>query len=181
MFSIHELDESNVASVNQGDGRFIVEAKLCLYAENGQIGYTIVSVPAYEKRYAHDDIDYTTYIGHPDKTIFFAYVDEQLAGQIILRKNWNNYAYIEDIVVDARFRQQGIGRALITRAIQWAKAKNLPGIMLETQNNNVAGCKLYESCGFQLGGFDRYLYRGITPDTDEIALYWYLVFGVEES
>ena len=52
----------------------------------------------------------------------------------------------------------------------------LPGIMLETQNNNVAACRFYESCGFHLGGFDRELYRGITPDTDETALFWYLIF-----
>jgi streptothricin acetyltransferase len=48
--------------------------------------------------------------------------------------------------------------------------------MLETQNNNVAACRLYESGGFQLAGFDRCLYKGLHPDTDEIALYWYLVF-----
>jgi len=84
-------------------------------------------------------------------------------------------------VVDAQFPAAGTCRALIARAVEWAKAKNLPGIMLETQNNNVAGCKLYEKCGFKLGGFDRYLYRGLTPATDEIALYWYLIFNQEEA
>ena len=37
--------------VNHCDGRFIVEAKLDLRAENGEISYTIVNVPPYEKRY----------------------------------------------------------------------------------------------------------------------------------
>jgi len=173
MITIQEIDKQNVAQVNQCDGRFIVDSKLCLRVENGEISYTIVNVPPYEKRYDYEDIDYTTYIGHPDKTVFLVYVDEQLAGQIILRKNWNNYAYIEDIAVDVHFRRQGLGRALIARAVEWAKAKNLPGLMLETQNNNVAGCQLYEKCGFKLGGFDHYLYRGLAPATDEIALYWY--------
>jgi streptothricin acetyltransferase len=49
--------------------------------------------------------------------------------------------------------------------------------MLETQNNNVGACKLYEACGFTLGGFDRYLYRGEMPDTREIALFWYLMLA----
>jgi ribosomal protein S18 acetylase RimI-like enzyme len=103
-------------------------------------------------------------------------VDEQLAGQVILRKNWNHYAYLEDIAVDAGFRRLGVGRALLQHTVAWAKARQLAGIMLETQNNNAAACRLYESCGFKLAGFDRYLYKGLDPNTDEIALYWYLLF-----
>ena len=45
--------------------------------------------------------------------------------------------------------------------------------MVETQNNNVAACKLYERCGFRLSGFDQDLYRGQDPETTEIALFWY--------
>jgi len=44
MLLIREIDRHNVTRVNQSDGRFIVEAKLDLRAENGQIGYTIISV-----------------------------------------------------------------------------------------------------------------------------------------
>lgn len=49
-------------------------------------------------------------------------------------------------------------------------------VMLETQNINVVACRLYESCGFVLGGFDACLYRGVMPGTREIALFWYLLF-----
>jgi hypothetical protein len=49
-------------------------------------------------------------------------------------------------------------------------------MMLETQDNNVAGCRLYANCGFELRGFDTHLYKALDPDTDEIALYWYLIF-----
>jgi ribosomal protein S18 acetylase RimI-like enzyme len=48
--------------------------------------------------------------------------------------------------------------------------------MLETQNNNLPACRFYEHCGFTLSGFDRNLYKGINKDTEEIALYWYLLF-----
>ena len=37
----------------------------------------------------------------------------------------------------------------------------MPGIMLETQNNNVAACKFYEKCGFVIGGFDFLVYKGL--------------------
>lgn len=66
-------------------------------------------------------MDYASYIDNPEKTVFFAYIDEQLTGQIILRKNWNGFAYVEDIAVDSRFRRQGIGRRLMNRAGVWAK------------------------------------------------------------
>ena len=45
--------------------------------------------------------------------------------------------------------------------------------MLETQNNNVGACKLYERCGFQLSGFDADLYRGDDRCVREVALFWY--------
>ena len=75
-----------------------------------------------------------------------------------------------------KFRRQGVGKALIVQARQWAQERNLAGIMLETQNNNVGACMLYERCGFRLGGVDKYLYKGINSETDEVALYWYVLF-----
>ena len=71
----------------------------------------------------------------------------------------------------------GVGRALMDRAIAWAVERGLPGVRAETQSNNVPACKLYESCGFRLGGFDRDLYRGLDEGTTEVALFWYLLFG----
>lgn len=176
---IKELNKKNVKDVNQVDWKFTVDSKLNLHLENNKITYTVEKVPQYEKRYKTDNTDYTTYIDDPDKTIYLAYYGDQVVGQIILRKNWNNYAYIEDISVDVKFRNLGIGKALISHAKKWAKEKKLAGIMLETQNNNVAACTLYERCGFILGGVDICLYKGL-KDTDEIALYWYYLFEPTE-
>jgi streptothricin acetyltransferase len=173
--TIREIDASTVQDVNKCDGTFTIDSKLILHADHDIIGYTLVNVEPYQKRYPIEEMDYTSYISNPDRTIFFAYVDDQLAGQLRVLKYWNAYAYIDDIVVDVQFRKRGVGRALIMRVVEWVKAQNFPGIMLETQNNNVAACRLYESCGFVLRGFDKYLYKGLHPTTDEIALYWYLI------
>ncbi len=175
--TLQQLDEQNFRDVNRCDGTFTVDARLVLQAENDVIHYTVVSVPSYQKRYPAEELDYPTYLHHPDKAIFCAYADGQLAGQVIVRKYWNRFAYIDDIAVDVSFRRLGVGRALLQHAVTWARARQLAGVMLETQNNNIAGCRLYESCGFKLGGFDRYLYQGLQPDTDEVALYWYLLFA----
>lgn len=173
---VKELDANNLEDVGKVDGYFVIDSQLVLQAENNQIHYTVSERPAKQKRYAQEEIDYSAYMNDPEKAIFLAYVEGSLAGQIILRKNWNNYAYVEDIAVDVSFRRMGVGRALVDQAKQWARQKQLPGIMLETQNNNVRACKFYESCGFTIGGFDNFLYRGLVVDTVEVAVYWYFHF-----
>jgi len=173
---LREIDKDSIQHVNQCDSSFIIDSKLVLSTENGKISYTIVNVPPYTKQYGPEEVDYSTYISNPDKNVFLAYVDNELAGQIRVIKYWNGYGCIDDLAVDAKHRRQGIGRALIARAIEWAKERKLPGMMLETQNNNVEACHLYERCGFELRGFDTNLYKGSNPNTDEIALYWYLMF-----
>jgi ribosomal protein S18 acetylase RimI-like enzyme len=144
--------QRNMSDINKCDGEFIIDAKLVLFVDNGVIRYTEIKVPGTKKRYEKDNIDFTTYISNQDKAVFVAYAEGQVAGQIILRKNWNKFAYIEDIAVDVRFRRQGIGKELMSYAKRWAQDRNLAGITLETQDNNVGACKFYESCGFQLRG-----------------------------
>lgn len=173
---IREIDQHSVEDFGRCDSSFQVSSKLILSAENGMISYTIVDVPTYTKQYGADEFDAKFYLDHSDRAVYFAYLDEELAGEIRLRKNWNGYAYLDSIAVDSKHRNQGVGRALMNQAIEWAKTKGLPGLMLETQNNNVTACRFYESCGFKLRGFDTHLYKGLNSATEEIALYWYLLF-----
>ncbi len=175
--SIDEINPSNFKDVNQCDGEFIIASKLVLSLEHGQIHYSTIEVPVTRKRYGRDERDYSEYVSTPDRVVYLAYMDGQIAGQLVLRKNWNGFAYIEDITVDIRFRRKGIGQALISQAEEWARCHKLVGIMLETQDNNVPACKFYESCGFQMRGFDSYLYKGIERVRDEVALYWYVLFS----
>jgi ribosomal protein S18 acetylase RimI-like enzyme len=176
---IRKLNATRLLDVDRCDGRFTVESRLVMDARYYAIHYRIEAVAPYEKRYPPEIYDVAEYVDHPDRAIFLAYLDQQLAGQIRLCRYWNRYAYIEDIVVDVNYRRRGIGRALIRQAIAWAQENGFPGIMLETQDNNVAGCGLYQSCGFTLNGFDTGLYRGIDPTSQEVALFWYLVFTKE--
>jgi streptothricin acetyltransferase len=175
-FVIRELDDSIVKDINKCDSAFVVDSKIVPRYENGQVGSTVVSVPGYVKRYEPDSLDYTSYIGNPEKTAYLAYIDGEVAGQLILRRNWNRFAWIEDIRVENKFRRRGIGKALLAQGEIWAQQKGFPGIMLETQDSNVGACRFYEKYGFVLGGFDTYLYRAATRYREEIALFWYLVF-----
>lgn len=177
--TLHEINLQNLKDTGKCNGAFKVDSKLILSAQNNGVHFETISTPPYQKTYPVEAIDYGTYIDHPDRTVFLAYMDLSVAGEIRLRWNWNNFAYIEDIVVDVSLRRRGVGRMLIKRAIQWAKEKQLPGVMLETQNNNVPACLLYQACGFELGGFDQRLYRGLHADSEEIALFWYMLFNLK--
>lgn len=174
--TIHPLQPDNLADLERRGSSFIVTARLVLHAAGGRIGYTTLDVPPFEKIYPPEDFNPAGYIANPERAIFIAYLDGQPAGQVRLGRWWNRFAYVEDIQVRPGCRRQGVGRLLIGQAISWARGGGFPGLMLETQDINLAACRLYASCGLVLGGFDAYLYKGLDPTTDEIALYWYLIF-----
>ena len=158
----------------------MVTSRLLLAIEDEKLAYTIVPVAEpYEREVHAEDYDYGFDENGP--TIFFAEVGADrdpplLAGRIRMMRWWNRFAYVEDLVVNPQYRGLGIGRKLLERGIQWARENRYPGVMLETQDDNVPACTLYQSCGFVLGGFDRNIYKAINPATKETALYWYLIF-----
>lgn len=174
--TITPLTFANQGDLNHCDNSFAVESELCLHATGGRIGYTVQPVTPYVKRYGPEVHSAQEYVGRPGRAAWIAYCDGQVAGQVLVHENWNRFALIWDIAVDLGCRRRGIGRQLIEQAANWARDRGMPGLMLETQNVNVGACRLYESCGFVLGGFDAYLYRGVEPGTREIALFYYLVF-----
>ncbi|MFD0587395.1 GNAT family N-acetyltransferase [Paenibacillus sp. GCM10027627] len=175
--SIIEMTESDHEHVIDIDDSFVVDSILIPYFSGESIAYTTHKVEFYIKSYEDDESDESLEENRngysSDSVIFKAFADEHPAGQIRLKRNWNHFAYIEDIKVDKRYRRAGIGRKLMEQAEKWALAGGMPGVALETQNNNLKACKFYESCGFVLGGFDLFLYKNLGKSSDEIALYWY--------
>ena len=173
---IRKMDSQSIHQVDQFNRNSIVTSKLVLNMDDGKLTYSIVPVEPYEKILTVDAEEYTTFINNPEKVIFFAEVDGRLVGQIKVIPWWNKFAYIEELAVETEFRGKGVGWALMNHAIEWAKHQNFPGVTLETQENNVPACKLYEKSGFVLTGFDLYAYRNFPQGSNEIALYWYLIF-----
>jgi GNAT superfamily N-acetyltransferase len=173
---VRPLTAANQAGLNRCDNSFTVEAELALHAKDGRIDYTVRPVAPYAKRYSPEIYDARPFIERDDHAAWLAYVDGRLAGQILVHEHRNRLAIIWDVAVDPPFRRRGVGSRLIEHAIEWAGARGLPGVMLETQQINVPACRLYERCGFVLGGMDAYLYCGVMPGTREIALFWYLMF-----
>ncbi|WP_353146851.1 GNAT family N-acetyltransferase [Chryseobacterium sp.] len=99
---------------------------------------------------------------------FGAYINDELAGWIIGEKRtWNNSFYIENILIDEKYRRQGIGIQLIKSAIKEARKLNCRVIELETQNTNSPAIHFYRRMGFNITGVNTRLY----DNPEEIALF----------
>ncbi|MEN9563014.1 MAG: hypothetical protein RIR73_1258 [Chloroflexota bacterium] len=172
--TVRKMDTTSAQLFNQCTRVFTVSSKIILDMAGGKLNWAITPVEPYEKEIPIDEVDPVAFIHSEDKVVFLAEVDGKLAGQIKTITWWNGYAYIDDVVVNPQFRGIGVGKALMGAAMQWSRERRFPGIMLETQDDNVAACKLYNSCGFVLGGFDQYTLKNFKPN--ETALFWYSIF-----
>lgn len=63
------------------------------------------------KKYPDEEADYSAYVGSADRAAFLAMVGGESIGQIVLRRDWNGYEFVEDICVAAAAHRQGIGSA----------------------------------------------------------------------
>ncbi|WP_312068258.1 GNAT family N-acetyltransferase, partial [Exiguobacterium sp.] len=80
----------------------------------------------------------------------------------------------ENIAVKQAFRKLGVGHQLLVAATKWAQQRELSGLSLEAQDDNLIACRFYEREGFVLGGADS-LKQFANPHID-LTLYWYKLF-----
>ncbi len=129
----------------------------------------------YDKCYDEEPVRADEYLGHPGRAVYLAFQGDICIGLVRLRRNWNGLALIEDLAVVARARRTGAGTALMDAARAWAGSQGLSGLMLETQDVNLAACRFYRKHGFVIGGVDVCLYAA-TPAAGERAVFWYSLF-----
>jgi GNAT superfamily N-acetyltransferase len=89
---------------------------------------------------------------------------------IAMLERRSDLAVLWDIRVSPEVRGEGIGSALFQAAEAWAGAKGCRQLKVETQNINVAACRLYARQGCVLGAIDRFAYREFPG---EVQLIWY--------
>ncbi len=90
-------------------------------------------------------------LDHPATALFVAGTGEDLVGTLTLvwydvpsgRKAW-----IEDVVVDAAARGQGVGRALVLAARDFAAQIGADRLLLTSNPRRTAARALYRKCGF---------------------------------
>ena len=73
--------------------------------------------------------------------------------QTLLRRQ----AVVEDMIVDEKYRGQGLGEKILLDLIRWAKGESVEVIELTTNSKRVAANSLYKKAGFWLHETNHYL------------------------
>lgn len=71
---------------------------------------------------------------------------------------------LPDIVVDEKYRGQGLGRELLSKSIKELKSRDIDSIFLEVRVSNTPARSLYESIGFEEIGKRKYFYSNPVED-----------------
>jgi len=88
-------------------------------------------------------------------TLFGAYIKEKLVGYLeVNHEKWNNRMRITNILVFDKYRREGIGTALMEKAIETSRNHGCRAIVLETQSCNYPAISFYKKMGFRIIGFD---------------------------
>jgi len=98
------------------------------------------------KKYQHLVTDRTAYqlIGYSPLGKFVGFISSSE------KDFFPNYLFLGELFVDQKYQGQGIATSFVQRIIEYAKRKNLEGVVTETELENIPAQKLYEKCGFNI-------------------------------
>ena len=110
---------------------------------------------------------------HPHAAVFVAEVDGEIVARLSVARDPHPASFhVADLglMVDAAFRRRGIGRALLARAVEWARAARVRKLELHVFPYNEAAIALYEDFGFAREGYRTSHYRRGTTYVDAILM-----------
>ena len=109
----------------------------------------------------------------PHAAVFVAEAPEGLVGRLSLARDPHPASYhVADLglMVAASHRRLGIGRALLTRAAEWARENGVAKLELHVFPDNEPAIALYESFGFVREGYRRRHYRRKDDYVDAVLM-----------
>jgi len=116
---------------------------------------------------------------YPNAAVFVAESDEgEIVGRLSLSRDQHpSSSHVADLglMVAAGWRRQGIGRALLEAAVEWARGAGVRKLELHVFPHNGAAIKLYESFGFEREGYRKQHYRRSTGDYVDAILMAYVM------
>ena len=112
---------------------------------------------------------------HPDAAVFVAEDGLQIVGRLSLARDVHpSSRHVADLglMVAASHRRRGVGRALLERAVEWARGAGVSKLELHVFPWNGPALALYEAFGFEREGLRKghYLRDGAPVDAVLMAL-----------
>jgi len=173
--TIQRLSSESISLVNDANDAFPIIGRIVPQFSGTTWSYTEeLYETATETSFPDDRLDWSTYIENENRIVLLAFSGTSCIGQIRLVRDWNRFAYIENIAVKQAFRKHGVGHQLLAAATNWAQQHELIGLSLEAQDDNLIACRFYVREGFVLGGADS-LKQHANPQIN-LTLYWYKLF-----
>lgn len=169
---VKKIGASNKEDVRLPNQPFQLYGKMVPTYLNENWGYHIIHFDEVnEMCFPEEEYDYDRM--KEDHIFLGAYAGGQCIGLAVLKHSWNQYLYLYDLKVNRQYRKIGVGRKLLERAGAIAYENGYQGIYTQAQDNNLAACMFYDSCGFQIRGMDTGVYKG-TPQEgkNDILFYW---------
>ncbi len=80
---------------------------------------------------------------------------------------------VVDVRVDYDVRRQGLGTAMLFRAIQFARENKLRAVMTRTLTNNIPAARFFAKAGFDLSGLDALFTSNHDLVKEAVTLFWY--------
>ncbi|MFJ2850635.1 GNAT family N-acetyltransferase [Streptomyces rubiginosohelvolus] len=174
-YEIRTATPEDAGLVEALDGSFTTAT--VFHVETAEDGFTLreTAVDPPLTKVFPDDGDDSTDEGDQelrgDPTFLAVAPDGSLAGFVsVAYARWNRRLTIEDIEVAPGHRGRGVGRALMSRAEEFARERGAGHIWLEVTNINAPAIHAYRRMGFALCGLDTSLYE-FTASAGEYALY----------
>jgi len=173
MIEIRKLTKETIDLLFTVEDRRLDSERVVVRPKQGgfELSYRATPGSAWRVGNAQRDIfqDIPAWLDGSEKSVFFAWLDAEIAGQILLETYENNLARIRDIRVDLAVRRRGVGEAMIALAADWARQRELFGLYAQTQDVNAGACQFFVKCGFQLGGVDMLRYAARSRETIQAA------------
>lgn len=168
------IDKEHSSDINLKNEPFSIYGRVIPTYSDEQWSYSIQLFPENEitemcfpdENYDYDELE-------NDHVFIGAYDGDKCIGLAVLSEGFFKYMYLDDLKVSREYRKQGVGKALMEKAIKVAHERNYNGIYTIGQDNNVSAFKFYLSAGFEIGGFDNRVYRG-TSQEDKADIIFYL-------
>jgi RimJ/RimL family protein N-acetyltransferase len=110
---------------------------------------------------------------YPHAAVFVAEQDGKVVGRLSLARDTHPAsAHVADLglMVAADTRRQGVGRALLDAAVEWARGAGVRKLELHVFPWNEPAIKLYETFGFAREGLRRSHYRRRDEYLDAILM-----------